>query len=663
MLCLGNSRRVSASHRRSWPGRTTKAQPEACVEAEDAASGVEGRRDPLNLFQTVHSVDQGADITLALPIPPPMAASPQPVERFRAAVVRRSRFMAWSFPLVLLIQAVRTGSIDEWPVLVAIIGTIPAFLVLQFADWRRLLGEPLGELLLWAITLWLAAGAALSTSPQSMRVLALPTALGVVALSGASLSRRHHTITTVVVMVTLALAAAATGEVEWGAQLGATLALAVVAAATGALASQFVRTAAHEAASVQKLARQQTDFERLYAVTTTLAGADSFPDLLPKLVGTICHYLEAEVGVVMLHRPLVDTLTVVSPIWVSGQTLAVGALELPIRGAGELQKVFATGRSAVIDRPVGAQEYWVLAELGLRQALVAPLRIENETIGLIAVGDHSGDGPFRPEQLAALDSLAAPAALVVSQMGRYEAAAAMSRRMEEMATMKSDFVSVVSHELRTPLTSIIGSLDTLVRPELDPQSDSARQLLVSARRQATRLRRLIEDLLTVSRIDRGSLPMHPEPLRLVDFLTEQLGTVPGLEDASLQVVPIDATATIDPDHLGRVLINLLDNAAKYAPGRPVEMLAESHGSMIEIAIIDHGPGIRAEKRGRAFERFSQLENADTRSQGGTGLGLSIVKGLTEAMGGTVELENTPGGGATFLLRLPASPGARDLRTS
>jgi signal transduction histidine kinase len=93
------------------------------------------------------------------------------------------------------------------------------------------------------------------------------------------------------------------------------------------------------------------------------------------------------------------------------------------------------------------------------------------------------------------------------------------------------------------------------------------------------------------------------------------------------------------------------------------MRAESHGSTIEIAVVDHGPGIRAEKTGRAFERFGQLENADTRSQGGTGLGLSIVKGLTEAMGGTVELENTPGGGATFVLRLPATPGGRDLRAS
>ncbi|HKZ25448.1 MAG TPA: ATP-binding protein [Acidimicrobiia bacterium] len=592
-----------------------------------------------------------------------MAASPKPVERFRAAVVRRSRFVAWSFPLVVLAQAIRTGSITMWPVLAAIIGTLPAFLILQFTDWRRLLEKPLGQLLLWAITLWLAAGAALSTAPLSMRVLALPTALGVVALSGASLGLRHHTITTIFVMVALTLASASAGKLDWSAQLGATLALAVVAAATGALASQFVRTAAHDAASAEKLARQQTDFERLYAVTTTLAGADSFPELLPKLVGTICHYLEAEVGVVMLHRPLVDTLTVVSPIWVAGQTLAVGTLELPARGAGELQRVFGAGTSAVIDQPLAEQEYGVLAELGLRQALVAPLRIENETIGLIAVGDHGGDGPFRPDQLAALDSLAAPAALVVSQMGRYEAAAAMSRRMEEMATMKSDFVSVVSHELRTPLTSIIGSLDTLVRPELDPRSDSARQLLVSARRQATRLRRLIEDLLTVSRIDRGSLPMHPEAIRLIDFLTEQLATVPGLEDVSLKVVPPTATATIDPDHLGRVLINLLDNAAKYAPGGPVEMRAESHGSTIEIAVVDHGPGIRAEKRGRAFERFGQLENADTRSQGGTGLGLSIVKGLTEAMGGTVELENTPGGGATFVLRLPATPGGRDLRAS
>ena len=293
----------------------------------------------------------------------------------------------------------------------------------------------------------------------------------------------------------------------------------------------------------------------------------------------------------------------------------------------------------------------MLGELGLSQALVAPLRVEGFSVGVIAVGDPYR-GSFRDEQLEQLASLAAPAALVLSQLGRYEAAAEMTRRMQEIARMKTDFVSVVSHELRTPLTSIIGSLDTVARPELAPEAESAKDLLLSARRQATRLQRLIEDLLMVSRIDRQAVPVYPESIELQRFLEDIASTITSIEQLTISVDPPDLVIRADPDHLGRVFINLLENAAKYAPGSPVEITARAVKSRVDISVIDHGPGIPAEQRHRVFERFTQVEHSDTRTRGGTGLGLSIVKGLIEAMDGQVSLTDTPGGGATFTISLP-----------
>jgi signal transduction histidine kinase len=227
----------------------------------------------------------------------------------------------------------------------------------------------------------------------------------------------------------------------------------------------------------------------------------------------------------------------------------------------------------------------------------------------------------------------------------------MTRRLEEVAQMKTDFVSVVSHELRTPLTSIIGSLDTVARPELTPETEAARNLLSTARRQAGRLQRLIEDLLIVSRLERNAVPIQLEPVRLHAFLTEVITTVQ-IAHLTIDVQPDDLAVLADPDHLNRILLNVLENASKYAPGSPVEVVAQARGSKVDLAIIDHGSGVPPDQRDRVFQRFTQIEGSATRTRGGTGLGLSIVRGLAEVMNGTVELLETPGGGATFSVTLP-----------
>jgi signal transduction histidine kinase len=128
-----------------------------------------------------------------------------------------------------------------------------------------------------------------------------------------------------------------------------------------------------------------------------------------------------------------------------------------------------------------------------------------------------------------------------------------------------------------------------------------------------------------------------------------------------RVVSIEPTISVDPeglevradrDHLSRVLINLVENAAKYAPDSAVELFAWERAGKAVMAVVDHGPGVSESDRERVFERFIQVDQSDTRSKGGTGLGLSIVKSLTESMSGSVRIETTEGGGATFIVELP-----------
>jgi signal transduction histidine kinase len=336
-------------------------------------------------------------------------------------------------------------------------------------------------------------------------------------------------------------------------------------------------------------------------------------------------------------------------MWVNGHTLDVGDMRIPITGGGIVPQVFRSGKPIFLERiNENPEQFGVIGELGLKQAMVAPLKVEGFNVGAIAVGDPL-EGAFAESQLEVFASLAAPAALVLSQLGRYEAAAEMTRRMQEIAQMKTDFVSVVSHELRTPLTSIIGSLDTVNRPELS--EEVAKDLLDSARRQAGRLQRLIEDLLMVSRIDRKAIPIAMETVAVRPLLDEVASTIADLEDVSVSVQPVSLQVNADPDHLRRVFINLVENAVKYAPGSPLELVARPIRTHVDIDVIDHGEGIPTGDRHQVFEAFNQLERSDTRTRGGTGLGLSIVKGLVEAMGGRVGLAETPGGGATFTVSL------------
>jgi signal transduction histidine kinase len=294
----------------------------------------------------------------------------------------------------------------------------------------------------------------------------------------------------------------------------------------------------------------------------------------------------------------------------------------------------------------------LLHDLDATRAAAVPLHRESRTIGVLMVTDKE-TGPFEESDLSLLKSLAAPAALVLEHFTRFEEAKATSEKMTELAQLKSDFVSVTSHELRTPLTSIIGSLATLARPELAPTDPGALQLLASAQRQADRLKRLIEDLLTASRLDNRALPLRPQSIEIAEFVQDAVRSLPAADEfVSLDLATGIPTLHADPDHVRRIVVNLVENSMKYAPGSKIEVVAKASGKEVWVSVVDHGPGVPYELHDHIFDRFTQVGDHTTRVKGGTGLGLSIVRGLAETMGGRVWYEPTVGGGATFSLALP-----------
>lgn len=593
---------------------------------------------------------------MTIPIPgkpAPTSTAQASMIRFRASVQRRSVALGWIAIIVLAAQAVRSSVFEETRFLVPAVAVGLLLVVSALLDWDSLMASRHAQWAAWGWIVGVTLSTAVIATVPALYLISQPIFFGLVALSGLVLERAKHAFVAILAASTLLLTALITGiAADITEILVPLMSLGTVAVATAILGVEFERAVERSGQRLAQLQRQRIDFERLYAVMATLSQGESLSEVLPQLVGTICRYLDGQVGVVLLYVPEDHALEVVSPIWVNGFPLDIGPTKVRVSEASILPQVFRSARPTVVD-PVnpGSSAHGLLAELGLEQAMVAPLRVENFSVGVIAVGD-SASGTFRPEQLEQLAFLAGPAALVLSQIGRYEEQTEMNRRLEEVAQMKTDFVSVVSHELRTPLTSIIGSLDTVNRPELAPQANTARELIVTARRQAGRLQRLIEDLLMVSRIDRGAIPINPETLHLAPVIDHVTDTVKVPTDLTVDVDPPELGVTADRDHLERILINLLENASKYAPGSAIEVVGRTRGDLAQIRVIDHGPGIPIDQHQRVFERFTQIEASQTRSVGGTGLGLSIVRSLAEAMGGRADVEQTPGGGATFVVQLP-----------
>jgi two-component system phosphate regulon sensor histidine kinase PhoR len=232
------------------------------------------------------------------------------------------------------------------------------------------------------------------------------------------------------------------------------------------------------------------------------------------------------------------------------------------------------------------------------------------------------------------------------------------RRVEEM---RADFIANASHELRTPLAALSGFIDTLKGPARDDAAARARFLDIM-QGQADRMARLIDDLLSLSRIE---LNAHLRPDRKVDLVAIVRQVIDGLQtlarDRSVAIevrAPAGALRVLgDRDELLRVFENLLENALKYAAsGKRVEValaLSVADGKQeARVAVRDYGPGISPEHLPRLTERFYRVDVADSRSQGGTGLGLALVKHILNRHGGRLTIDSTLGRGATFTVHLP-----------
>ncbi|HKX87840.1 MAG TPA: ATP-binding protein, partial [Sphingopyxis sp.] len=280
--------------------------------------------------------------------------------------------------------------------------------------------------------------------------------------------------------------------------------------------------------------------------------------------------------------------------------------------------------------------------------LFHPLRTTRGVLGVLGLTRDDAREPVRSDQVPLLMSLLDQASIALDRM-ELEEASLRARQVDERDRLRSALLSSVSHDLRTPLTTILSAAQAMRR---HPSADMAETIET----EALRLNRFVSNLLDMVRVEAGALPMKAEATELFDAAAsaahDTRASLAGHE------VRIDINSNIpfvrvDPVLLHHCLINLLDNAGRYAdPGTPITIRAARTADAILLSVIDQGPGIAPGNEKRVFETFTRLEGSD-RAKHGTGLGLAIVKGFAEAMGLSVEAGNNDDPhGACFTVRIP-----------
>jgi two-component system sensor histidine kinase KdpD len=328
--------------------------------------------------------------------------------------------------------------------------------------------------------------------------------------------------------------------------------------------------------------------------------------------------------------------------------------------------------------PVGELEQW--AAVSGEPARLQPRYLVGPWGAVVAVDASSGDeltavllAPWegRPEPTRAerdlLSIIAQVAASAMDHSLLYARLRVQTDELNRLALVQRDFLRGITHDLQTPLTSIRALADDIGQGE--GLTDQARADLETITHQADRLRRMVGQLLAVSRLEAGALEPRQEVFRVEPIVERTWEALRADRPFAYASTGPTQLAVGDPDRFEQVLWAVLDNAVKYSPARseiavtvtatPVDGRGASNGSWSEIAVSDRGPGMSRSVRDRAFDQFFRSDEARKAAPDGSGIGLYAARGLIEAMGGSIRLESNRDEGTTVRIRLPAEPADAD----
>jgi two-component system phosphate regulon sensor histidine kinase PhoR len=292
---------------------------------------------------------------------------------------------------------------------------------------------------------------------------------------------------------------------------------------------------------------------------------------------------------------------------------------------------------------------------GVHARLVAPFGVAAEPLGIIVALRLRPGVPWTDAEVAAVESIAADLGRGLYHARLYEA------ELRLVDQTKSDFLATVSHELRTPLTSIAGYVEMLRDGEIGPVSPAQDTVLQTVERNAARLRHLIEDMLTLSKIEAGAFKTVMQPVDLAEVVTAAVAALqPAATAKGLALrceCPVQGPMVSgDPGQLDRVVMNLLSNAVKFTPeGGEILVGVGTEEALAVLTVTDSGIGIPAGDQAKLFTRFFRASNAVYQSIPGTGLGLAIVRTIVDNHNGELAVLSREGKGTTVTVRFPLPP--------
>jgi two-component system, OmpR family, sensor histidine kinase KdpD len=261
--------------------------------------------------------------------------------------------------------------------------------------------------------------------------------------------------------------------------------------------------------------------------------------------------------------------------------------------------------------------------------------------------------PIRSEDERILDAFARELTASV-HLGELEAEAEAAGAVSAANELRAAILSAVSHDLRTPLSAIKASVTSLLQRDVDWTPEARQEFLETIDEETDRLNALVGNLLDMSRVQAGALEITPTPVGLDEVLPAALHSV-GAPDGSVQLDVPETLPRVLADRglLERALANVIANAIRFSPPEsPARVTAGVVDGVVDVRVVDRGPGVPPAQRDRLFKPFQRL--GDSGQSEGVGLGLAVAKGFLEAMGGEIEVDDTPGGGLTIVARLPVA---------
>jgi signal transduction histidine kinase len=380
----------------------------------------------------------------------------------------------------------------------------------------------------------------------------------------------------------------------------------------------------------ERAARER--IEHVQAVTDAALAHLEVSELLRVLLPRIRDMLRADTCAVLLLDEETNELVARAALGIEEEV----GVRIPL-GAGFAGRVALEARPLVID----VDEYPVfnpiLRERHLKSMVGVPLVVRGASLGVLHVGTLT-PRQFTRDEVELLQLVAERVAIAIERAQLHE-------ELIQLDQLKLNFVAIASHELRTPATSVYGVLKTLADRGPDLNEDLRAELLRVGVEQGERLRRLLEELLDLSRLDARAIDVEPRPVVLKAALADVVQGALSASEAVELDIPDDLAAVVDPLVLERVISNLVANAVRYgAP--PIRIVARQRDRHLRVAVEDAGPGVPQELEGTVFDRFARGG-----SDSGHGLGLAIARAYAQAHGGDLFYDHRPSG-ARFELLIP-----------